>query len=60
MEQPASQVIKEATKSEAYWNLSDAEKLIWMIERAFQLGAASASQRHRRQARHRSNTYRKD
>jgi hypothetical protein len=38
----AKRVLNAATRSETYWNLSDAEKLIWMIERAYQMGKKSS------------------
>lgn len=38
MNSAAKRVLRDATRSRDYWNLSDAEKLVWMIERAYQLG----------------------
>ena len=35
------QVLREATDSERYWNLSDSERTAWMIDRAFALGVES-------------------
>jgi hypothetical protein len=34
----AKRVIAAATRSDTYWNLSDAEKLIWVIEEAYRIG----------------------
>jgi hypothetical protein len=35
------QVLKEAGEHDRFFDLSDAERLTWMIERAFALGAQS-------------------
>jgi hypothetical protein len=35
----AKRVIAAAARSEAYWKLSDAEKLIWVIEEAYRIGS---------------------
>jgi hypothetical protein len=34
----AKRVIAAAARSDFYWNLSDAEKLIWIIEEAYRTG----------------------
>jgi hypothetical protein len=38
MKSPAKKVLAAATSSEIYWKLSDAEKLVWLLERAYDLG----------------------
>ncbi len=42
MKSAAKRVLAEAAESDAYWDLSDGEKLVWLLERAFELGVRSA------------------
>lgn len=61
----AKQVLRDAGLSEHYWNLSDAEKLTWLIERAYTIGVAAAPQPSPTLSeppvvRHRRPTYRKE
>ena len=38
----AERVLEEAPKAPHFFDLSEAERLIWMLERAFMLGARAA------------------
>jgi hypothetical protein len=44
----AKRVLAEAGDSEEFWKLSEAERLIWMIRRAGQLGKLSVTRKRRR------------
>jgi hypothetical protein len=35
----AKQVLKEAADTEHFFDFSDSERLIWMLERAYEIGA---------------------
>ena len=43
--QVAARVLREAAGHEHFFAISDAERLIWMLERAFEHGVSAASAR---------------
>jgi hypothetical protein len=54
MSPAAKRVLRAATRSEAYWKLCDGEKLVWMIDRAYQIGCRDRlAEKEGRRCRHR-------
>lgn len=45
------QVLKEAGEHDRFFDLSDAERLAWMIERAYELGRSATAPRSAARAR---------
>ena len=56
----AKRVLNDACNCESYWNLSDAERFLWMIERAFTLGVKSAHGKLNLRRGRKHSTHRKD
>ena len=52
-------VLNEASNAEHFFDLSDAERLAWMVERAFVLGTQCIKQRPRGRGRRRPRLKRK-